>query len=156
MHEERTNLRSIPRRIEERIFAPSVLISAVERLTFAPYAAGHDDGLGLRDILRHQVRSIRNELAVDAVDRLQSAFNLARRIIRGLQSAYVRFDNLSQPRDISRNGFAYAHNHGKLQRSGILAPRFCFIPYNDLSHANIRACRRTTYLSQEGLRGDHS
>ena len=59
--------------------------------------------------LRDQIGSVRDELAIHAVDRLQRAFDLRWRIIVGLQAADRGFNHFPQSRNICSDRFSYAN-----------------------------------------------
>jgi len=84
-------------RIKQCIFATGAVVAAIECLTLAPSPAGDDFGLVLRFRNScHQVRSVGDQLAIDAIDRLQRAFNLGWRVVFRLEAAHRGFDHFFQ------------------------------------------------------------
>src|SRR5579859_1443638 len=123
MHEEGANLGGVGRWVEQRIFAASVLIASVERLTFAPAAAADDllsvSGRHFRD----EVGSVGDELTVYTVNAGKRAFDLRGGIIVRLKSAHRGLDDFAQSRNIAGLRFADPDAHA--------APFYRRIPYND-------------------------
>ena len=68
MNKKRTDLRGIMRGIEQGIFAGGILIAAIERFAPAPSSAAHDFDIVLNIVLDYEIRSIRDQLAIDAID----------------------------------------------------------------------------------------
>ena len=86
MDEEGSDLGRIPLRIEKVRLPPNPLISAVKSLAFAPAPTSDDDGVNLG--LRHEVGSIRDQLAVHTVHALQCGLKLFGCVVVGLQSPH--------------------------------------------------------------------
>ena len=96
MDEEGTNFGGVVLRVKQRGLAARPLVAAVESLPFAPAPAAYDErgqcGRGRLSRaatlpgpdLRDEIRSIRDELGVNAVHRCQRAFNLGRSIVQPL------------------------------------------------------------------------
>src|SRR5689334_13772058 len=102
MHEERANLRCIMSGIEQGILASDILIAAVQGLAFAP-AATSDDSIVCHDF-DCEIRSIRDQLGIDAVDAFESALDLGRSVVSDLQTTNGGLNDLAQTRDVSHHG----------------------------------------------------
>src|SRR2546425_10032769 len=88
MDEKRANPRGIAKRVQKRILAPGPVVTPVKRLALAPAAATDDCPSGLRVFsasafecarlgLCHDVRSVSDELAINAKNGLERAFRSA-------------------------------------------------------------------------------
>ncbi len=111
-------------RLKQRSLAANPLVAAEESFPSAPAAAACDErrrtnwmrGRVARDHtrfgLRHEIRSIRDELRIHAINACQRAFNLGRRVVSGLQSANRGIDQGAQYRNIFRNSGSYTDVHG--------------------------------------------
>jgi len=75
MYKEGTNLRSFPPRIKQRVFSASPAVTSKECLAFAPAATANDHRL--QSGFGNELRPIRDQLAIYAIDRLQRAFDLS-------------------------------------------------------------------------------
>ena len=117
MDEESANLCRIAKRVQQRILASRPMVAPVERLALAPAAATDDHQFGLRMLcsgaldsgrpgLRHEIRSVGDELAIDTENGLERAFDLRRRIVLRLQPARRRVDQFAQNGNIFRNSEA--------------------------------------------------
>src|SRR5713101_8811156 len=93
------------------------MIASIKRLALAPAAATNDDAFEWRVLwsgaldrvrlgLRHDIRSISDELAIDAKNGFERAFDLRRRVVLRLQSAHGRVDQFTQNGDIFGNSEA--------------------------------------------------
>src|SRR5260370_32855624 len=93
------------------------MIAPVERLALAPAAATEDHAFELRFLcfraldrvrlgLRHDIRSIGDELAIDTKNGLERAFALRRCIVLRLQSPHGRVYQFTQNGNIFGNGEA--------------------------------------------------
>src|SRR5260370_33079279 len=119
MNEKSANLCRIAKRVQERILATRPMIAPVERLAFAPAAASDNNPFGWGVLcsraldsdrlgLRHDIRSVGDELAIDAKNGFERAVDLCWGVVLRLQSADGRVDQLAQSRNIFRNGQAMA------------------------------------------------
>src|SRR6266478_7147323 len=93
------------------------MIASIKRLALAPAAAANDDAfewralwsvaadrVGLR--LSDNIRTISDELAIDAKNGFERAFDLCRRVVMGLQSPHGRVYQFTQNGNIFGNGEA--------------------------------------------------
>jgi len=114
---EGTNLCGIAKRVQQRILAPRPVVAAIKRLALAPAAATNDHQTSWRVRragaiawarfgLRHDIRSVSDELAIDAKNGFERAFDLRGRVILRLQSTHGRFDQPTQNGDIFGNSEA--------------------------------------------------
>lgn len=87
------------------------LIGAVERVAFAPAAAGDDDRCRLRlrrTILHNQIGTVGYELSVNPENRRQRAFHLRGGVVLRLQPTDGRVNQLAQDGQVCENGGTYA------------------------------------------------
>ena len=114
MDEKRANLRGIAKRVQKRILAPGPVVTPVKRLALAPAAATDDCPSGLRVFsasafecarlgLCHDVRSVSDELAINAKNGLERAFDLLLCVVLRLQPTHRRFDQFVENGNIFRN-----------------------------------------------------
>src|SRR5437660_2407269 len=104
------------------------MVAPVERLALAPAAASDDHQFGLRALcpsevdsgrlgLRHNIRSIGDELAINAKNSLKRAFDLGGGVVMRLQSANGSVDQFAQNGNIFRSSEAKVnvrlHHHAK-------------------------------------------
>src|SRR5579864_3228112 len=82
--EESANLRGVQLRIQQGVLTARPAITTKQCLAFAPTATANDHRLDLH----HEIRSILDQLAIDAVDGLQRALDLSGCVILRLQSAH--------------------------------------------------------------------
>src|SRR5712664_2667562 len=93
------------------------MVAAVERLALAPAAASDDHqsgwrvlcsrGLGsIRVGLRNNICSVGDQLAIDAKNGFERAFDLTRGVVLRLQSAHGCVDQFAQNGNIFRNSEA--------------------------------------------------
>ena len=109
MNKEGADLRGLPLRIKQRIFPGRPAVAAKECLAFAPATTAND--YRFRPGFHNEVRSIRDQLAIHAIDRLQRAFDLSGSVIRRLQSADRGINQRTQDWDVRRNGLAKGEIH---------------------------------------------
>src|SRR6266581_32626 len=140
MDEESANFCRIAKGIQQSILASRPVIAAVKGLALAPAAATNDHACGLRVFcasafecaglgLRHNVRSVGDELAIDAKDGFERAFHLRWSVVLRLQSAHGRFDQCSQNRNIFGESEAEVnvcsrHHSNAGPTRWILSPRY--------------------------------
>src|SRR4030088_2400491 len=104
------------------------MIAPVKRLALAPAAAADDHQAGLRVVccaaldgvrlgLRHNIRSVGDELAIDAKNGFERAFDLRLGIVLRLQSTHGCVDQSAEDGNIFRNSEAElnvcSHCHSK-------------------------------------------
>src|SRR5712692_635328 len=120
MDEESANLCRIAKGVQQRIFAPRPMIAPVKRLALAPATATDDHQFVSRVLyfsalgkdrfgFRHDIRSVGDELTIDAENGFERAFNLRRSVLLGLQSAHGRLDQSTQNGNIFWNSEAEAN-----------------------------------------------
>src|SRR5258706_7343846 len=102
MDERSAILGDMATRVQERILATRPMIAPVERLAFARAAASDNNPFGWGVLcsraldsgrlgLRYDIRSVGDELAIDAKNGFERALDLCRRVVLRLQSADGRF-----------------------------------------------------------------
>src|SRR5262249_34006100 len=99
MNKKSTDARRVASRIQFRVFTRSPAIAAVHRLTFAPAAAADGGPVVFDD----KIRSVANQLAIDAEHRSERSGHLHGRIVCGLQRANGEGNQIFERRDV---GFA--------------------------------------------------
>src|SRR4029077_15021614 len=100
MDEERTDSGRVGGRIEERLTAALELIAPVQRSSAAP-AAGCGEAVRRID---HEVRAVVDELRVGAEYKLESTFDLLRRVITHAQRTHRLVDQSANRVDVIENG----------------------------------------------------
>src|SRR5712664_1655969 len=117
MNEESANLCRIAKRVQQRIFVSRPMVAPIERLALAPAAASDDHQSGwrvpcsrgfgsIRVGFRHDVRSVGDELAIDAKNGFERAFDLIWGVVLRLQCAHGCVDQFAQNGNIFRNSEA--------------------------------------------------
>ena len=94
-------------RVEEVVVAVGPLVCAVERLAFAPAAAGDDERRRLRfgrAMLDYEICAIGYELRIDTEDGRQCAFHLRGSIVLGLEAADGGVDERAEDGKIGEEG----------------------------------------------------
>jgi len=119
--EEGADFCGVVKGIEQRILAAGPVIAAVKSFAFAPATAADKDVLrglillvilltgthfGSRMRFGNEVRSVRDQLSVDAEDRFECAFNLRGSIVFRLQAAHGSFDKFAEHGNIGGNSEA--------------------------------------------------
>ena len=119
MHEECANLGSIVGGVEERILSAVILVPSVQGMALAPSPARDKNVRSRRSIFDGEVSAVGDELAVDAINASQGAFDLQRIVEVRLKPTNGSFDDLPESRHIGRSGLAKL----KRQSHGIFVAR---------------------------------
>jgi hypothetical protein len=111
MNEKGADFGGVATWVEKIVVPVGPLVGAVEGFAFAPSAAGNDDRRRIRlrgTILHNQIRTVGNELCVDAENRGQRAFHLRGSVVLRLESANGRVDQVAEDGQVCENGGTYA------------------------------------------------